>query len=107
MCYDLNIEIFQYMNNKDLLKIFKALADKTRIEIMAQLIKKKEMSCQELSKHFNLSQPTLSHHYNKLIDAQLLSSERNGVLWIYRLNVPYIETLGIDLEKMVENEKYK
>ncbi len=54
--------------SRNTLKVFKALADQTRIKIVKKLIDYDEVSCRELMKHFPLSQPTLSHHFSKLLD---------------------------------------
>lgn len=83
-------------------QIFKALADKTRIEILSKLLEEGEMSCQELSKKFNLSQPTLSHHYNKLVQANILLNRRDGVLWFYKINKQYLKEIGLDLQKTIK-----
>lgn len=84
--------------------ILKALADDTRLQIVRYLLDTEEMTCQELMKKFPLSQPTLSHHFNKLVDAHILDSERDGVLWIYRLNRPFLNEAGIDIEKLTANK---
>lgn len=89
--------------SKQTIKVLKALSDETRIEIVKQLIPVKEMTCQDLMKKFSLSQPTLSHHFNKLMQAGILDSERNGVLWIYRLRKNYLKELGIDVKKLIAN----
>lgn len=85
------------------LKVLKALGDETRVEIIKHLIPVKEMTCQELMKKFPLSQPTLSHHFNKLVGAGILDSEKNGVLWIYRLRKGYLKELGINIKKLITN----
>ncbi len=87
----------------DTVKLFKALSDKTRVQILRKLSTQKEISCQELSKQFALSQPTLSHHYNKLIDAEILLSRRDGVLWFYRINRAYLKKMGIDIAKLLNS----
>ncbi len=86
-----------------LTKIFKALADDTRIEIVRQVAKEKEIACQELMKRFPLSQPTMSHHFNKLVEAQILNNRKDGVLWFYTLNTKYLQTIGVNIEKMISN----
>lgn len=82
-------------------KICKALADTTRIAALKDLLQEKELSCQELMKRFDLSQPTLSHHFNKLVDAKILLSRKEGVLWFYSLNNAYLKNHGIDLKKLL------
>jgi ArsR family transcriptional regulator, lead/cadmium/zinc/bismuth-responsive transcriptional repressor len=89
------------MQTKHLAKVFKALSDDTRIIIVRHVAKEKEIACQELMKRFPLSQPTMSHHFNKLVNAGILNNRRDGVLWFYTLNTDYLTKLGIDIEKLV------
>jgi ArsR family transcriptional regulator len=82
-------------------KVFKALSDTTRIAILRHVMNEKEIACQELMKRFPLSQPTMSHHFNKLVDAGVLNNRKDGVLWFYSLNHPYLQSLGIDIKKVI------
>lgn len=82
-------------------KIFKALADDTRISVVRHVANEKEIACQELMKRFPLSQPTMSHHFNKLVEAGILNNRRDGVLWFYTLNTKHLKSLGINIEKML------
>lgn len=91
--------------NKELIKIFKALADNTRLAIIKEVIGKKEIACQELMKKFPLSQPTLSHHFNKLVDAQIFHSRKEGTLWFYSLNSSYLKKMGIDIQQVLSLKK--
>ena len=87
-----------------IIKIFKALSDDTRIAILAHVMREKEIACQELMKRFPLSQPTMSHHFNKLVNAGILHNRKDGVLWFYTLNDGYLNSLGIDIRKIVSKE---
>ena|SRR5476651_1359948 len=89
------------ISNKDTINILKALADETRIEIVRHLLSTKEMQCQELMKRFKLAQPTLSHHFNKLINAGVLNSRKEGVLWFYSINKRQLSSKGINLQKLI------
>ena len=87
--------------NSQVIKLFKALSDKTRIDIIKYILGNgKELSCQELLDKFPLSQPTLSHHFNKLIDANVLNERKEGVNHIYSINYQYLKELGIDIQKI-------
>lgn len=86
--------------NTSAVKIFKALADSTRIDIVHKLAKHKEVSCKELMKKFSLSQPTLSHHFGKLIDAQILKVRKNGVSHFYSVNKAFLNKLGINIQRI-------
>lgn len=87
-------------STKDITKIFKALSDETRLAIVSHIAKEKEIACQELLRQFPLSQPTMSHHFNKLVKAGVLNNRKDGVLWYYTLNKDYLHALGICIEKL-------
>ncbi len=64
-------------------KLFRALGDATRLEMVGLLAaQKKELCVCELEAHFSLSQPTVSHHLRILREAGIVSSERRGT-WVY------------------------
>src|SRR5436190_22244098 len=89
------------IQTKQLAKIFKALSDDTRIDILRHVVKEDEIACQDLMKRFPLSQPTMSHHFNKLVEAGVLNKRRDGVSWFSTLNIEFLLKLGIDIEKIV------
>ena len=84
-----------------LVKIFKSLSDSTRIDIIRYLVKKKESSCQEISKKFPLSQPTLSHHFNKLMDAGILKVRKNGTAHYYSVDKKLLSLVGVNINKII------
>lgn len=88
----------------NLLKIFKALSDTTRIDILRHLLARKEISCQDLSKKFPLSQPTLSHHFSKLMDANIIVKRKNGASHFYRVNHKFLKEKGFDIKKITKKE---
>ena len=68
-------------------QLFKALADPTRVRILNLLANSNESVCVcEMNPHFNLSQPTLSHHLKKLVSAGLLTREQRGTWAYYGVN---------------------
>jgi len=71
---------------------FKALSDPTRRKIL-ELLKKKNMSAGEIAEHFNITLPSLTHHFNTLKNADLISQERQGQQIIYSLNLSVLEEL--------------
>lgn len=82
-------------------KIYKALSDPTRLEVVFTLNTLGELSCQELAKHFSLAQPTLSHHFNKLIDAGIVVLRKEGINHFYRINKSSLREAGINLDLMI------
>ncbi len=70
--------------------VFEALSHPVRRQILG-LLKKGPMSAGELASHFELSKPTLSVHFNKLKNAELVAVERQGTSLIYHLNMSILE----------------
>lgn len=64
-------------------ELLKALADPTRLSMMASLSRAADAVCIcDFTAAFGLSQPTISHHMAKLRLAGLVESRRRGV-WVY------------------------
>ena len=70
--------------------VFEALSHPVRREILT-LLKKGPMSAGQLAAHFDLTKPTMSVHFAKLKDADLVTTERNGTSVIYHLNLSILE----------------
>ena len=63
--------------------LMKALADPTRLTMVASLWKAAAPICIcDFTAGLELSQPTISHHMAKLKDIGLVDSEKRGI-WIY------------------------
>lgn len=71
-------------------KVFKALSDETRREIL-KLLNKQDLSAGEISNHFDMSKPSISKHLDILRDAELISSEKKGQFVIYSINTSVIQ----------------
>ena len=66
---------------------FKALADPTRIRILNLLAQSDESVCVcDITDHFLLGQPTISHHLKVLRDVRFVIAERRGTFMHYRVN---------------------
>jgi ArsR family transcriptional regulator len=64
-------------------RLFKALADPARVKIVNLLATSPQPVCVcEFTEPLGLSQPTVSHHLKKLLDAGLLDREQRGT-WAY------------------------
>jgi ArsR family transcriptional regulator len=70
--------------------VFKAIADPTRREIL-HLLRKEEMSAGEVAAHFDMTKPTMSHHFSVLKEANLITSRREGQTIWYALNTTVLE----------------
>jgi DNA-binding transcriptional ArsR family regulator len=66
-------------------QVFKALADPTRRRVL-RLLKDREMSAGQLAEQFDITAPSMSHHFNILKQADLISSRRDGQQIFYALN---------------------
>jgi DNA-binding transcriptional ArsR family regulator len=78
---------------------FKALADPTRREIL-RLLRKGEKTAGELAERFDMTKPTMSHHFAVLREADLVTSRREGQTIWYGLNTTVLEDVvawAIDL----------
>src|SRR5262249_54521235 len=71
---------------------FKALSDPTRRQILA-LLRKGEMTAGELAERFDMSKPSVSHHFSVLKQADLITSRREGQQIYYSLNTTVVEDL--------------
>jgi ArsR family transcriptional regulator len=68
----------------------KALADPTRLQILAFLHQPIQSCCTrdegvcacDLEAFLGLTQPTISHHMKQLVEAELVTSEKRG-RWVY------------------------
>ena len=69
---------------------FKAIADPTRREIL-RMLRKEEMTAGDLAQHFDMSKPTMSHHFAVLKAADLITSRREGQIIWYALNTTVLE----------------
>ncbi len=63
--------------------VARALSDPSRIEILRLLARQQGPMCAcDIVGHFDLSQPTVSHHLRTLREAGLLRADRRG-LWMF------------------------
>jgi ArsR family transcriptional regulator len=76
-------------------ELFKALADPARVRIVNTLATNPESICVcELIEPLGLSQPTVSHHLKRLLDAGLLEREQRGKWAYFSLKRDAVEKLG-------------
>lgn len=89
------------MPDQNITNVFKALADQTRLDIVRKLRQAPEdrASCSQVSTCSSLSQPAMSHHFKKLVDAQVVIEKKIGTEKIYELNHEFLSSLGLDIKK--------
>jgi ArsR family transcriptional regulator len=80
-------------------KAFKALGDSTRREILA-LLRDGEKTAGDLAESFDMTKPSMSHHFSVLKDADLITSRREAQQIWYSLNTTVVQDVlawGMDL----------
>lgn len=90
--------------------VFKALSDDTRREIL-HMLQKGDLTAGEISSHFEMTRPSISHHLNILKQANLVQDVRQGQNIYYSLNTTvfqdvigwFYELLGVS--RKTDDEK--
>ena len=77
-------------------ELFKALGDPARVRIVNLIATNGEPVCQcDLIEPLGLSQPTVSHHMKKLVDAGLVEREQRGKWAYFSLKRDAVEKLAV------------
>jgi DNA-binding transcriptional ArsR family regulator len=63
------------------------------------------LSAGEIAETFNLTKPTLSHHFRVLEAAGLVRSERHGTRIVYTLQANVLEELAAELLDLTEGTR--
>src|SRR5699024_2399416 len=76
-------------------QMFNALADKTRLKIMNEISKSpnKNLCVCDLEEVLDLKQSKISYHLKKLVDANVLLTEKHGTWNYYRIKETQIQIL--------------
>jgi len=73
-------------------EVFKAMADATRREIL-RLLARGEKTAGEIAERFDMTKPSVSHHFEVLKKADLVRTRRDGQHIWYSLNTTVVEDL--------------
>jgi ArsR family transcriptional regulator len=85
-------------------ELMKALADPTRLTMIASLWKAETPICIcDFTAGLALSQPTISHHMAKLKDIGLVDSEKRGIWIDYRLRADLASTTRQILAQLISS----
>ncbi|KFI06597.1 autorepressor SdpR family transcription factor [Massilia sp. BSC265] len=87
--------------------VFKAIADPTRREIL-RLLRHEEMSAGDVAARFDMTKPTMSHHFAVLKAAGLITSRREGQTIWYALDTTVLEDVlawSMDMARGARGEK--
>ena len=80
-------------------EVFKAMADPTRRRVL-RMLSKGEMTAGQMAQRFDISGPSMSHHFNVLKHADLIRGRRDGQQIVYSLNTTVVQdamTLFLDV----------
>lgn len=78
------------MNNELFAQISKALSDPNRLQIIQMITQQERCAC-KLLEHFDITQPTLSHHMRILSDCNLVKTRKDGKWSHYSMNVEILD----------------
>lgn len=79
-------------------RVFKALADPTRRHVL-RILRGGEMTAGKLAEHFDITAPSMSHHFAVLKQADLVFVRRDGQQLYYSLNTTvFQDVLGALME---------
>lgn len=86
-------------------ELLKALGDETRLALVKKLAIENAPvpSCEVVSScasFLRLSQPAMSHHFTKLVEAGVLQEEKQGTQKLYKVNHELLDRFGIDINKL-------
>lgn len=82
-------------------KVLKSLADPTRLSMVRKLAARPAgTSGEALCQKSILSQPTLSHHFQRLVEAGVIIESKAGVAKNYTLNKALLDRSGINVNKL-------
>ena len=80
------------MDAKKAEQISKALADPNRLTILKEIKKSQDcLYCVDLNNTLDLAQPSICHHLKLLIDAELITSDKEGRNVRYYMNNKLME----------------
>lgn len=91
--------------NQNTAMVLKSLADDTRLSIVRKLARDNcEVNSSDIVSDcalaLKLSQPTMSHHFQKLVASGVLVERKAGVEKYYSLNKQLLQNIGINANKL-------
>jgi ArsR family transcriptional regulator len=96
------------LSPRTLASVYKALADETRVQMLALLLEQPELCVCHLERTLDITQSKASRHLRYLLNAGLLQDRRDGVWIYYRLAErmepglrALVESVGVMLEPAV------
>ena len=84
------------MTEEQALKLFKGLADRSRLQILKSLLEE-DMYVERLAQRLELTPATVSFHLKKLVDAGAVSSRREQYYTMYSINKEVFQCRILDI----------
>ena len=91
------------MNEADVIKLFKCLADKSRLQILKSLIHE-DMYVELLAQRLDLTASTISFHLKKLESVGAVTSRKDQYYTIYSIKEDVFKSTILDLIKEESSE---
>lgn len=99
------------METRKLAKIMKALSNEKRLSLFMEIATKQESSFEDHACHISevvsmlkLSAPTISHHLKELVNADLITTEKDGKFLMARINRSTVGQLNEIFSKLGRND---
>lgn len=86
------------MTEPEVIRLFKCLSDKSRLQILKSLMIE-DMYVERLAERLGITAPTVSFHLKKLTEAGIVSSYKSQYYMMYSLNRAILETSILELLK--------
>jgi ArsR family transcriptional regulator, arsenate/arsenite/antimonite-responsive transcriptional repressor len=89
------------MTDEAKINVLKSLSEKARLDIV-RAVRDAAGQCPSsvAGSCVQLAQPTLSHHFKKLVSAGVLIEVRKGLHKSYELNTPLFSQIGLDVNRL-------
>ena len=91
------------MTETEAIRLFKCLADKSRLQILKSLALE-DMYVERLAERLGISAPTVSFHLKKLADAGAVTSYKSQYYMMYSLNKEIFETSILEIIREKSDE---
>ncbi|MCR5804026.1 MAG: metalloregulator ArsR/SmtB family transcription factor [Clostridia bacterium] len=88
--------------NLNIVEMLSVLAEPTRIKILECISREGELCAKDILPMFAITQPTLSHHLNLLIDNKILSARKDGRFVYYKVDKKSMDALKKLIESFTE-----
>ncbi|MBU5455005.1 ArsR/SmtB family transcription factor [Caproiciproducens sp. MSJ-32] len=89
---------------KQIVKIFKALSDETRLKILI-ILSKRKICAKGMAKHLNISEAAVSQHIKILKDSGIIVGEKVGYYVLYHLQEEKFSEI-VEFIQQVKNNSF-